>query len=161
MNSADADNAAFTVAPEMFDTGFSFKLDITADRDATSASFLSEFASRLGVTVQGGISVDGPAGKGLNRALVYAPTGELIFEYDKIHPFTFGREGERFVGGDRVGRGQRRIVRTNRRVALGGVQVVKVVKGAYLGPEVIVIPLVVWIAHHTSPIHPQSAEGRW
>lgn len=88
--------------PEMFDTGFSFRLDVTADDDGVSAAWLADFAKRHGVTVQGGISVRRPDGKGINRALVYGPSGQLLGHYDKVHPFTFGREGEYFVGGGEV-----------------------------------------------------------
>jgi len=37
-----------------------------------------------------------------NRCLLYSPKGELEAHYDKVHPFTFGRESEAFIGGERV-----------------------------------------------------------
>lgn len=88
--------------PEMFDTGFSLSVGKTADSDGASAQFVVTLARRLQATVQAGITVHGPSGKGLNRAIVCDPAGRVICEYDKIHPFSFGRESERFIGGSKV-----------------------------------------------------------
>lgn len=88
--------------PEMFETGFSLNVERTADADGSSAHWLSNLARDTGAYVIGGITVMGPDGRGRNRALVHAPTGVRICSYDKVHPFSFGREGERFTGGNRV-----------------------------------------------------------
>lgn len=90
------------VLPELFDTGFSFRLEVTADRDGRTLRFLRELAAELRVTIQGSRTVMGEDGRGRNRASVVGPTGEVLVEYDKIHPFSFGREGEFFSGGDNV-----------------------------------------------------------
>jgi predicted amidohydrolase len=47
---------------------------------------------------------EGSAGDGLarNRALVFGPEGDELTRYDKVHPFTYGRESEHFAGGDCV-----------------------------------------------------------
>lgn len=92
----------FVLLPEMFDTGFSLNVDRTADRNSKSLQFVSALARRTKTTVQAGITVPGAAEKCLNRALVCGPSGETLCEYDKIHPFSYGRESERFVGGSRV-----------------------------------------------------------
>lgn len=88
------------VLPEMFDTGFSFHTDATADRDSRTLNFLLSLARDLGATIQGGRTVH-DSEKAENRAPVVNPTG-LVIEYAKIHPFTFGRESEHFQGGERV-----------------------------------------------------------
>ncbi len=90
------------VLPEMFDTGFSFRTELTADRDGATLRFLQETARKHRVTLQGARTVIGPDGRGRNRASIIAPDGQVIAEYDKIHPFSFGRENEFFSGGDRV-----------------------------------------------------------
>lgn len=90
------------VLPEMFDTGFSFNLSVTADRDLSTLNFLIETARSRKVYLQGARTVLGPEGKGRNRATVIGPDGSVLCEYDKIHPFSFGRETEHFLGGDRV-----------------------------------------------------------
>ena len=88
--------------PEMFDTGFSLNVERTEDRDKQSARFVSALARRTQTTVQAGITVPGAAEKRLNRAIACGPSGETLCEYDKIHPFSYGRESERFVGGSSV-----------------------------------------------------------
>lgn len=90
------------VLPEMFDTGFSFELERTADNDGATLEFLGRLARDLRCTVQGSRTVIGPDGRGRNRATITGPDGAVLAEYDKIHPFSFGRESERFSGGDRV-----------------------------------------------------------
>lgn len=91
------------VLPEMFDTGFSFNLAGTADTDGATLAFLRELAAEFRVTLQGARTVRcGRTGKGLNRATVVGPDGVVLAEYDKIHPFSFGKESDHFVGGERV-----------------------------------------------------------
>jgi len=93
---------SFVLLPEMFDTGFSFNLPVTADRDHATLSFLRDTAKRLSVTLQGARTVIGPDGRGRNQAPIIAPDGSLLAAFDKIHPFSFGKETEFFTGGDRV-----------------------------------------------------------
>lgn len=90
------------VLPEMFDTGFSFNLEVTADSDGRTLAFLQTLARELQITLHGSRTVIGPDGRGRNRASVIGPDGAVRCEYDKIHPFSFGRECERFTGGDAV-----------------------------------------------------------
>jgi len=103
---ADIDEGDLVVLPEMFDTGFSFDTDRTADRDGATARFLSELADDLGCLVQGGRTVRTcvadhcrPA---RNMATVFGPGGKLVAEYAKVHPFTFGGEDAAFEGGDGI-----------------------------------------------------------
>lgn len=90
------------VLPEMFDTGFSFNLSQTNDADGRTLQFLVELAQQFGATIHGSRTVKGPDGRGRNRASVVGPAGEVLCEYDKVHPFTYGRESEFFSGGDQV-----------------------------------------------------------
>lgn len=92
----------FVLLPEMFDTGFSLEVERTADSSGRSRAFVARLARTLGVTIQAGITMRAPSGKGLNRAVIVGPSGEPLAEYDKIHPFSFGRESERFEGGGAV-----------------------------------------------------------
>ncbi len=89
--------------PEMFATGFSLNTETTADRDGATLAFLQQLAERLGCWVQGGRTVL-EEGRTLadNRMSIVSPVGELTSEYTKVHPFSFGREPERFAGGERV-----------------------------------------------------------
>jgi predicted amidohydrolase len=98
------------VLPEMFDTGFSFNIESTADTDVRAGKpesgatleFLRALAADLRATVHGSRTVIGPDARGRNMATIVAPSGALLCEYAKIHPFSYGRETERFTGGDTV-----------------------------------------------------------
>jgi len=100
--------------PEMFDTGFSLNIAKTADTTGQTCRFMAKLAQTHRAFVQGGRTVmperDAQhtneskeiAHKAHNRMGVFDPAGRLICDYTKIHPFSFGREPERFVGGSRV-----------------------------------------------------------
>jgi predicted amidohydrolase len=94
------------VLPEMFDTGFSFNLPVTADTDGRTLAFLRRLATTHRVTVHGGRTVLGPDGRGLNRSTIIGPDGSVLAEYDKQYPFTLGPRGlteaDRFRAGDRT-----------------------------------------------------------
>lgn len=87
---------------EMFDTGFSFKIERTADREGKTLDFLRGLASRTGAVVQGGRTVPAPGTDGLGRNVmtVVGPDGRVLAEYVKVHPFQ--RESERFEPGRAV-----------------------------------------------------------
>ncbi len=102
LSATDVRPGDLIVLPEMFDTGFSLNIEITADVDEVSQRFLQGLARKLTATVSAGLTAIGDDGRGRNRALVFDPLGERIARYDKIHPFSFGREPERFTGGDEI-----------------------------------------------------------
>ncbi|MCC6659389.1 MAG: carbon-nitrogen family hydrolase [Phycisphaerales bacterium] len=90
------------VLPEMFDTGFSLNIDATADRGAT-LDFVRGLAKELHATVHGSRTVLAPgAAKARNVATIAGPDGSVLCEYVKVHPFSYGREPERFDGGSGV-----------------------------------------------------------
>lgn len=98
------------VLPEMFDSGFSLNTHTTAD-DGTTAAWLARLADDLGALAMGGRTVGrcagGDCGKATNHCTVFAPAADggepkALCDYAKIHPFTYGREGEKFVGGREV-----------------------------------------------------------
>jgi len=100
---ADPAPGDLVVLPEMFDTGFSFSLDSTADSDGATLAHLKALAQDRRVTVQGARTVRVEAtGQAFNRATVIGPDGGVLADYSKVHPFSLGREQERFTGGDRV-----------------------------------------------------------
>lgn len=92
------------VLPEMFDTGFSFNLEVTADREDRTLGFLCNLARSRRLTVHGSRTIVGADGRGRNRATVVGPDGSVLCEYDKVHPFSLGTpsEAERFAPGDGV-----------------------------------------------------------
>lgn len=102
LESAPISSGDLIVLPEMFDTGFSFNVSKTNDADSQTLDFLRGLARARQVTVQGARTVIGPDGRGRNRATIVGPEGAVLVEYDKIHPFSYGRESEFFSGGERV-----------------------------------------------------------
>ncbi|MBX3363847.1 MAG: hypothetical protein KF866_03695 [Phycisphaeraceae bacterium] len=89
--------------PELFDSGFSLRTAETADHRQETAAFLARLASNYGATVQGGRTLlpDREA-KACNAATIYGPSGDLLAEYHKMHPFSFGREPEAFAPGHEI-----------------------------------------------------------
>jgi len=89
---------SFVLLPELGDTGFSFNLNKIVD-DAT-LPWAKSLAVKHGIFVQAGYATLGPDGRGRNCAAIIAPTGEVLGTYEKIHPFSFGKEIEHFSGGN-------------------------------------------------------------
>jgi predicted amidohydrolase len=90
--------------PEMFDTGFSFNVGVTADRDGASRRFVCDLAREREVTVGAGITVVDGDGRARNRAIVVSPAGEVVATYDKQRLFPLGSpsEAECLTAGDAV-----------------------------------------------------------
>jgi len=91
----------FVLLPELGDTGFSMNLDrIVDDRSLPWAIGL---AKRFGVFVQHGFARrDATSGKGRNVAVIIAPDGSVLADYEKVHPFSYGREAEFYSGGSHL-----------------------------------------------------------
>ena len=95
---------SLVVFPEMFSTGFSMNVaGIHEGAERAAERFLEGVAREYGVTALGGVVNLGPDGRGLNQAVAYSPTGELLIRYDKIHPFTMGEEAKHYTGGQSLG----------------------------------------------------------
>ncbi|MBZ0173545.1 MAG: hypothetical protein K8E66_14275, partial [Phycisphaerales bacterium] len=102
LSGADMRPGDLVLLPEMFATGFSLRTELTADRGET-LGFIRELAARHACYVQGGRTVLPRHGdKAANVMTAAGPDGQVLCEYAKIHPFSFGREPERFRGGDEV-----------------------------------------------------------
>ena len=98
LEQAAIDAGTVVVLPELGDTGFSFDLD--AIINDTSLEWARGVAERRGIWLQAGFARLGPDGRGRNCAALVAPDGSLRGEYQKLHPFTIGREAEHYTGGD-------------------------------------------------------------
>jgi predicted amidohydrolase len=100
--SAAADGAGLVVLAEMFPTGFSMATERVAQPvDGPSTQFLVEQARATGAWVCGSIPTQGDAldPRATNRFVLAGPQGER-HHYDKLHPFTFAGEHERYRPGD-------------------------------------------------------------
>ena len=102
LDAAGVERGDLIVLPEMFDSGFSLRVDVTNDSAGDTQAFLADLARRHDAFVYGGFTVRSESGRGLNRAQIINSAGECLCQYDKIHPFSFGREPEQFDGGTDV-----------------------------------------------------------
>ncbi len=91
---------ALVLLPELGDTGFSFNLDRIVDK--ATLPFGKRLAERFGVWIQVGHAERGPDGRGRNCATLISPDGVVCGCYQKVHPFSFGREAEFFSGGEHL-----------------------------------------------------------
>jgi predicted amidohydrolase len=92
--------ARLVVLTEMFSTGFSMDAARIAEpAGGPSSRFLAEQAAAHRVWVCGSIpELDPGRDKPYNRLVLAAPNGRL-HHYDKIHPFTYAGEHERYAAG--------------------------------------------------------------
>lgn len=90
--------------PEMFATGFCFDLSVVAEPErGPSLKFLQEQAIQRKIFLIGGFGGISADKRGANLAAVINPNGTLQTLYQKIHPFSFAGEHERFVAGESLG----------------------------------------------------------
>ena len=96
-------NADLVLFPEMSMTGFSMhpeKIGETGENPRT-LSFFREQAERYGLYIGVGY-VELCEPKSFNRYAVLSPRGEVLADYRKIHPFTFGTESAHYAGGEEL-----------------------------------------------------------
>lgn len=87
--------------PEMTLTGFSMVVEKIQDRDRESILFFSELAKRYQIAVGFGyVTAEGTKGK--NHFCFVDEQGEILADYEKIHPFTYGGESAAYGGGNTI-----------------------------------------------------------
>ncbi|MEY4483653.1 MAG: hypothetical protein RL693_1105 [Verrucomicrobiota bacterium] len=90
---AKPEEGALIVLPEMFNTGFSTRLDITAQGSGREDEvFLASLARDLKCTIMAGIVSPLLHDKANNESVTFSPEGELLGRYVKLQPFTLGGE---------------------------------------------------------------------
>lgn len=98
----------FVVLPELGDTGFSMNLERIADEQ--SVEWARGLARCHYAYVQPGFarrdpapgSVDRIQPAGRNCAAIIGPDGSILGEYQKVHPFSYGKESQFYSGGDHL-----------------------------------------------------------
>jgi len=90
----------FVLLPELGDTGFSFNLEVIVDD--RSLAWGRQVAQERSIILQVGHAERGPDGRGRNCATIIGPDGGMVGQYQKVHPFSYGREIEHFSGGDHL-----------------------------------------------------------
>lgn len=88
------------VLPELFDTGFSLRLDVVAD--GRSLPWATQVAKRYGVRLLVGHGDRAADGLGRNCATLVTPEGPVAHRYEKIHPFGIGGERKAYGPGSDV-----------------------------------------------------------
>lgn len=90
------------VLPEMWTTAYTLKaLDKVADTyGAKTKSFLKELAINFNVNIIGGSVANQKDGKFYNSSFVFSRSGELVYEYDKIHLVPMLGEPDYLTGGE-------------------------------------------------------------
>jgi predicted amidohydrolase len=100
LDRAGAPAGSLVVLPEMFATGFSMDVaHIADDARRETEQFLARTAIQRNVAVIGGLVTRGPDGRGRNEAIVAFPDGRETLRYQKLQPFTLGREAEHYSAG--------------------------------------------------------------
>lgn len=96
MKAAGVAPGDLVLLPEMFDTGFSFNTERTADVRHESRDFVAHLARSYGVSVVAGITAAAreAGARARNRALVADPAGHIVAQYDKRHLFPLGEPSE-------------------------------------------------------------------
>lgn len=102
LDAAGVAPGSLVVLPEMFETGFSMKTNLTAQDDARAAErFLRELASRHECAVLAGVVGPVVGGKATNEAVVIAPDGAELARYAKMQLFTPAGEHIKYRAGER------------------------------------------------------------
>lgn len=98
---ASEQNVDLIIFPEMTLTGFSMEIDKIAEDKEKSDSilFFSEMAQKYNICIGFGMAVQ-YYDKAINKFYIVDKNGEIIFNYSKIHPFSFGEEDKYFCSGD-------------------------------------------------------------
>lgn len=92
------------VLPEMWTTAYTLTaLDRVSDSNgAKTKSFLKELALNYNVNIIGGSVANQKNGKFYNSSFVYSRSGELVYEYDKVHLVPMLNEPDFLAGGEKV-----------------------------------------------------------
>lgn len=103
---AAAAKADIIIFPEMTLTGFSMALDKIGEEEpaAETVKIMGELSVQNHIATGFGWAAL-PAGgsqKGTNRFTITGSNGEVIAEYKKIHPFTYGGESKVYEGGSNI-----------------------------------------------------------
>lgn len=100
---AKKEGAEIIVFPEMTLTGFTMQPQIygeVKEKSPSLAFFQDEAKKNQMAVVCGIIFLDGE--KATNHSVVINQKGELLADYAKIHPFSYGAEAKHYVGGNEI-----------------------------------------------------------
>ncbi|MDR2024094.1 MAG: carbon-nitrogen family hydrolase [Hungatella sp.] len=93
--------AGIVFFPEMSFTGFSMNIEVTGETRQETVKKMAEYSAEYGIYIGFGW-VNLREGKAENHYSVAAPSKEIILDYIKIHPFSYGKENTYFRPGDTI-----------------------------------------------------------
>ena len=94
---------SLVVLPEMFATGFSLNLPITAQTEALEdEAFLAGLARDHACYVMGGVISPREGERARNESVTFGPDGTLLARYAKIQPFAPGGESQCHAPGSEI-----------------------------------------------------------
>jgi predicted amidohydrolase len=94
--------AELILFPEMTLTGFSMNVEKICDKENETISFFSEQAKTYQIAVGFGYVTKNENGRGQNHFCMADRFGNVIADYIKIHPFTYGGEKQYYEGGREI-----------------------------------------------------------
>lgn len=96
-------SGSLLVLPEMYATGFSMNLAVTAQSQAREdEAFLSRLALDHRCAVMGGVVAPPEEGRAFNESVTIGPDGEVLARYAKQQLFNLGGEAECHTAGEAV-----------------------------------------------------------
>lgn len=97
------DSIDFLIFPEMTLTGFSMDTKLIGEEKESSRTLkiFSEFGKKYDIFLGIGY-VETVKDKAFNRYAVISSDGQILADYAKIHPFSYGDEGNYYLGGDNI-----------------------------------------------------------
>lgn len=97
---ASTNAASLILFPEMSFTGFSMNVDKIADSLDETLSFLKEISAKYSISIGAGFVKKNQNGLGENHYALVSSNGDILFDYIKRHPFTYGGETKYFTSGN-------------------------------------------------------------
>jgi omega-amidase len=87
--------------PEMALTGFTMNISKLSLSEEEIINWIIRNAIDNNINIGFGFAIK-PDEKGKNKYVIISREGEVLINYTKIHPFSYGRENERYYSGDKV-----------------------------------------------------------
>lgn len=94
---ATSKGASFILFPEMSFTGFSMKTKLTGEENLETVTRIREMAKKYQITI--GVGWVKHQKRSENHYAVIDSKGNILGDYTKIHPFSYAKEDDYFVGG--------------------------------------------------------------
>jgi predicted amidohydrolase len=104
ISAASKQSVNLILFPEMSLTGFSMNVSLLGeDSLGETVSWFRAKSMQYNISIGFGFIYSTNSNvKGLNNYIVFDPQGNLLSNYSKIHPFSFGKEAEFYEGGNEI-----------------------------------------------------------